>query len=323
MNKRPTALILGISGAYGGAMARALLGAGYTLRALVRDEERGRSAASKLAGPVELVRGDILEQEGLAAAARGAEVIVHGVNAPYHRWDPFVVGAARAVGAVAARAGATVLFPGNVYNFAPGSGIDERAVMAPPSAMGALRVEAEQVLCAAVAQEGRLVVLRGGDFFGAGRGSGWMSEMLAKAVDGGAIMYPGVLHARHQWAYLPDFASAHLALLRRSQERVVVRHFEGHILTGAELVAQVRRVLGDPKRTRRGLPWPLMGALALFSPLVREVRRMRYLWDTEVLMDGGLLREELGDALPRTAFAEAIEHDLLAMGWGGRRSLAA
>jgi len=63
------------------------------------------------------------------------------------------------------------------------------------------------------------IILRAGDFYGSGRGS-WFDLVVAKEASGGRVTYPGPLDVLHEWAYLPDFASALLRLatsVKRSQ----------------------------------------------------------------------------------------------------------
>lgn len=310
---RKVALILGLTGGYGAEMARELGRRGYVLRALVRDEARGRAAAARTGAPVELFVGDVLDRPALAAAARGADVIVHGVNAPYPQWERCVVPAAVAVAEVAAAEGATIAFPGNVYNYAPGRGIDEDVAPAPPTRKGQLRVEAEAVLRASTDRGARLVLLRGGDFFGLG-GPAWMGQLLKKVPAGGAISVPGPLDVPHQWAFLPDFAWAHAELLARASSLppVATFHFGGHVLTLRELLDGVREVIGDQARPSRRLPWWLLRAASPFAPMLRELLDMRYLWDRAVIMDGTRL-ERTVSGLRRTPLREALGTELRAL----------
>lgn len=68
------ALVTGANGLIGSNLVRELLTAGYQVRAMVR----ATSNVSGLAGlEVELVTGDLLVPESLAAAAEGCEVVFH------------------------------------------------------------------------------------------------------------------------------------------------------------------------------------------------------------------------------------------------------
>ncbi|MER5357749.1 NmrA/HSCARG family protein [Streptomyces sp. NPDC002785] len=62
--------VLGATGGQGGAVARALLEAGYGVRAVVRDPGSGRAKALAVAG-AEVVPGDLFDAASLAEAFRG------------------------------------------------------------------------------------------------------------------------------------------------------------------------------------------------------------------------------------------------------------
>lgn len=313
--ERPrVALVLGLTGGYGRSIATELLRRGWQIRALVRDRRRVAEVTSRLSGSVTLFEGDVLDREALHSAARGACVIVHGVNAPYPQWNPLVIQYAQAVAEVAVTVRATILFPGNVYAFAPGEALDEETPEAPPTRKGALRVEAEAILRDATQRGARLIILRGGDFFGVGAASSWMTFLLGKTAKGGAITWPAPPSKRHQWAFLPDFAHSHVELLEAGGlPASSTFHFEGHIATGAHTIATLRALLGDPARRVRRLPWFVLRCLGLFAPMMRELARMRYLWDQEVLMSGHKLRVHLG-AVRHTPLVQALASELAALG---------
>lgn len=309
------ALVLGITGGYGRAVATELITRGWAVRALVRDLERGAATVAELPGEVELVLGDVLDAPALAAAMRGASVLVHGVNAPYPKWDPLVLQFARAVAEAAAAAGATVLFPGNVYAFAPGLDLDEETPAAPPTRKGELRVEVEAILRESTARGARLIVLRGGDFFGLGTSSSWMATLAGKVAGGGTFALPHAPEVRHQWAFLPDFARAHVALLECGADlpASATFHFAGHVATGVELIDAVRAALGRPDLRTSRVPWTLLRLGGLVVPMLRELVAMRYLWDQELVMSEAKLAEVLG-SVHHTPLVEAVGVELTALG---------
>ncbi|MEI9964656.1 MAG: NAD(P)H-binding protein [Caulobacteraceae bacterium] len=116
MTEHKTALVLGATGGVGGEMARALAARGWTVRAMVRDPAR---IAQPIAG-VEWVRGDAMNRADVVEAAKGADLIVHGVNPPgYRNWGDLAVPMLENTIAAARAAGARIFFPGTVYNFGP------------------------------------------------------------------------------------------------------------------------------------------------------------------------------------------------------------
>lgn len=85
------ALVTGSTGFLGRHLVRALGAEGHAVRALVRDgrafaHEGGGNGARDGDGP-EVVRGDVLEPESLAAACRGVDVVFHAAGKVSHRGE--------------------------------------------------------------------------------------------------------------------------------------------------------------------------------------------------------------------------------------------
>jgi uncharacterized protein YbjT (DUF2867 family)/uncharacterized protein YndB with AHSA1/START domain len=101
----PPILVTGATGYIGGRLVPRLLDAGRPVRCLVRDP--ARLQGRRWRDDVEIVTGDVLQPDSLAAALRGVDVayyLVHslGAGADFHRRD---VAAARNFGAACAAAG--------------------------------------------------------------------------------------------------------------------------------------------------------------------------------------------------------------------------
>ena len=96
-----TALVIGITGSFGGHTAQAMLKHGWRIRALARNPE----AAAQKAGPrtpIEWVKGDAMNPGDVMAAAEGVEVIVHAANPPgYRNWRGLAIPMLRATIAAA------------------------------------------------------------------------------------------------------------------------------------------------------------------------------------------------------------------------------
>src|SRR5262249_47737823 len=143
--------------------------------------------------------------------------------------------------------GATIMFPGNLYNYGARMPalIDETTPMQPTTRKGQLRVAIEQRLREASERGVRVIILRAGDFYGAGRGS-WFDLVIAKQLAQGRITYPGPLDVAHEWAYVPDVAAAlvRLAATRATFPAFETFGFPGHAVTGRELAAAVAKATG-------------------------------------------------------------------------------
>ena len=100
-------------------------------------------------------------------------------------------------------------------------------------------------------------------------------------------------------------------------------HFEGHSLTGGELLDAIGRAaatLGIAPAggwRRGGMPWPLIRVAGLFVPMLRELSRMAYLWSVPHRLDGARLARTLGP-LPATPVDRALAAALQALGHGTR-----
>lgn len=314
-----TALIIGATGSFGGHAAAALAKRGWTLRALARDPDAARARAGRRM-PIDWIQGDAMNADDVVAAAEGCDVIVHGANPPgYKNWQGLALPMLRATIAAAIAHKARIVFPGNVYNFAPESGpaIAEDAPQAPVTRKGAIRVHMEAMLKDAVAEGARTLVLRAGDFFGPAApnsGLGWMTLRSKDRVT--AVFAPGPGRVGRAWAYLPDLTETMARLLERDQDMDAfeVFHFAGHWLERAdELAMAIRRVTGQPKLPIVPFPWLVVYAASPFVEMFRELAEMRYLWNRPIGLDDGKLRAFLGE-VPHTPFDDALRATLGDMG---------
>jgi nucleoside-diphosphate-sugar epimerase len=314
-NPSPTVLILGANGRFGAAAVEAFAAAGWHVLA------QARQAPARLPAGARHVGIDLADTDALARAAVGARCLVHAINPPYTRWAAEVLPLGRAAMALAARLDATFLLPGNVYNHgaAMAPRLAEDAAQEPTTRKGRIRCELERELEARAAGGLRSVVIRAGDFYGAGTGS-WFDLVVAKGLARGKLAYPGPLDRPHAWAYLPDLARAFVAVAARDDLAPFTRlHFAGDTLTGAELLDAVERAAAGlglapagGRFRRAGLPWPLIRLAGLVVPQWREVAEMAYLWSTPHALDGTALRRTVGE-LPSTPLDAALRHALLAL----------
>jgi nucleoside-diphosphate-sugar epimerase len=303
------ALVLGAAGRLGFRAAEAFRAAGWSVTGLVRP-----GAAARAPKRIRIVEVHALDYDAVAEAARGADVILHALNPAYPDWARLALPLAYSAINAAETAGATLLFPGNLYNY--GSPIpptiDETTPMQPTSRKGQLRVAMEERIAEACDRGMRAIILRAGDFFGGGRGS-WFDLVLAKEIGRARLTYPGPLDLVHEWAYLPDFAAAlvRLAAVRETLRPFEVFAFPGHAVTGREFTTAVARAAGGRLQVKR-MTWWLIHALRPFVPLCRELSEIAYLWNEPHRIEGGKLAAAIGD-VPRTPLDVAVAralHDL-------------
>jgi nucleoside-diphosphate-sugar epimerase len=308
-------LILGANGRFGLAAAQAFAAAGWTVLAQTR-----RKAAAGMPSTVRLVRRALSDTGALARDAAGAHVVVYAVNPEYTRWGAEMLPLARAGMDVAQLLGATLMLPGNVYNFGAGMPelLTESTPEQPTTDKGELRCALEAEMAARSELGLRSIVVRAGDFYGGGPGS-WLDLVITRSLAKGKLVYPGPLDVPHAWAYLPDLARCFVALADTpGLARASRFHFPGHTLTGRQLLDAVETAAEElglaPRRPLRrgGMPWALLRLVAWAAPMLREIVKMAYLWRVPHALDGRLLERTIG-TLPTTTVDVAMRESLRAM----------
>jgi len=316
-----TALVLGATGGFGGGLARELLRRGRPVRALVRDLAKGRRALGEHPA-LTLARGDVLDPDAVAGAAEGCRVIVHGVNYPYDQWVPSMERATANIIAAARAAGATILFPGNVYGLGPQTSapLAEAAPNQPSSRKGALRVQLEASLREATADgRARVIVLRAGDYFGPTVRNGLVDPIFGNAARGKAIQAIGNLAIAHQWAFVPDLARAAADLLALGEGLAPfdVVHFAGHLARPQRAFLRlVAAEAGRPELGIRRIPMWTLRVVGLWNAVVRELWELRYLFEASVVLDGAKLRQLL-PGYADTPVGEAVRATVASYREGG------
>lgn len=312
------ALLIGATGGVGSETARALLAAGWTVRALNRSPERAQRTA-QLAG-VEWLKGDAMDRAQVVAAAAGASVVVHAANPPgYKNWKGLALPMLESSIAAAEAVGARLVLPGTVYNFGPDAAVllDESAPQNPVTRKGKIRVAMEERLREAARGGVPVLIVRAGDFFGPRAGNSWFSQGVVKPGRAlRSVTYPGQHDAAHAWAYLPDLARAIVQLLERGDElqQFEVFHFGGHAFArGVELAEATRAAAGISAARIRSFPWFAVYLLSPFVETFREMLEMRYLWSRSLLLDNRKLVAFLGRE-PHTPLEQALTTTLAGLG---------
>lgn len=323
------ALIVGATGAIGSELAGALKRRGYTVIGLHRDPARARAIFGDES--VRWVHGDSLIESDVLRAAEGCSIIAHAVNPPgYKNWELLVLPMLDHTITAAIENQALILFPGSLYNY-PTEGpilIDEETPQYTTTKKGAIRIEMEERLKASIGLGTRVLIVRAGDYFGP---SASAKNSLFKAMIMGKTIWrftsPG---AAHSWAYLPDVAETFGRLVEREDELAPFAHYmmRGHIdETGEEMPLAIQRALEEhdarsmehKEMTIRAFPWQLVRAGRFFSPFLRELYEMRYLYERPLTMRNAKLLETLGSE-PHTPLRLAVQTTL---GLGQKESQSA
>lgn len=301
-------LVLGAAGRLGFAASEAFRDAGWSVKGLVRPGAAWRAP-----------RGiDVIETNDRTVAvkeARGTDIVLHALNAPYTGWAQHALPMAYSAIEAAEQSGATLMFPGNVYNYGAGmpAVLDETTPMQPTSRKGKLRNEVELRLREASDRGVRTIILRAGDFFGRGQGS-WFDLVLIKELAKNRVTYPGPLDVVHEWAYLPDYIAAliRLATIRSALEPFATFGFPGHAVTGQEFVSAIAKASGRSLKIGH-INWWMMRTFGSIWKMGRELTDIGYLWQVPHRIDGSKLAAAIGE-VPHTPLDTAVARALRELG---------
>lgn len=276
-----TVLILGANGKIGGQSASAFARAGWEVRRYDRKS------------------GD------MTRAAEGADVIVNGLNPPnYHNWDKLTPAITSQVIAAAKASGATVILPGNVYNFGAEPGVwSETTPHNATTRKGQIRVDMERSYREAGVQT---VILRAGNFIDPDRQDDVLGLIYYRAIGRGKITSPGDPSALQALCFVPDWARAAVALAEKRDElaRFEDIPFPGYAVTAHEMAQALEPVL-HRKLKVVGFPWWIMTLSAPVLEVARELLEMKYLWSVSHRLDDNKFNRLLPGFIP-TPTLEAL-----------------
>lgn len=330
-----TVLILGARGRFGLAAARAFADAGWQVLAHKRP---GARVPDEAQGDARLrwLEADLNDTPALAvtaaqmAGAQGVAVVVHALNPAYTNaaWKTQVLPMTEAALALCKALGATFMLPGNMYNFGAGmpTVLHESTPQVARTVKGQVRIAMEQCIRASGV---RSVVIRAGDFFGAGKGT-WFDQAIVKDLVKGTFTYPGPLDVATAWAYLPDLAQTfvQVAQTRARLPAFEVLHFAGHSLSARqwiEVLTPLALAQGwvQPNAGVRYkvLPWAVIRLGGLVVPTWAALAEMRYLWLTPHRLANDRLVQLLGSE-PHTPLPQAAARALNELGWTRRSAEA-
>jgi nucleoside-diphosphate-sugar epimerase len=261
-----------------------------------------RSGAGPDVPGVRRVAADASDASALIEIAAGADVIYNCVNPQYHRWlsDWPPIASALLAAAKASDAGYVIL--GNLYGYGPPSGpMTEDVPLAPSSAKAEVRVRMwEDALSAHRAGRVRVTELRASDYFGPGaRDQSHLGErFIPPLLAGKPVRHIGDPDQPHSWSYIPDVARA--LVTAAGDERSWGRAW--HVPTTAprtyrEMANRVAELSGSPAPRVGSVPQWALDAAGLFSPMLREIKHVRYQFDQPFVIDSSAF-EQTFDARP-------------------------
>ena len=226
----------------------------------------------------------------------------------YHRWPTDWPPVAAALLAAAERTGAVLVTMSNLYGYGRPSGpMTPDTPLAATDVKGRVRIAMWTDALAATRPAGCGSPRRGRRTSSARRcrGGSHLNRQLATLRKGRRAWVIGDPDALRTWAYLPD-VGATLATLG-TDERALGRAW--HVPSNPP--RSQRQALGDlaaamhlPPVPVSGIPWPVVRAVGLAVPMMREIAAMRHQFDQEFVIDASATTATFG--LTATPWDEVV-----------------
>ncbi len=265
-------VVIGASGATGGALVQELVRRGRRVRAV------NRSGSARAPRGVEVVAGDATDPARMREVCRGAGVVYNAVNPPFARWREAFPAAVDGVLAGAEAAGARMVFVDDTWMYGRVDGpMTEDLPSRPVSDKGVLRAWlAEKVLAAHAAGRVRTVVGRAPELYGPAVESVLGRNIFGPALSGRPAVWVGELDQPLTPMFVDDFAHG-LANLGEADEALgAAWHLPTpEPTTARRFFASIEAVTGRPLRVHR-LGERTVRALGTVWPVAREGAQMLY-----------------------------------------------
>jgi nucleoside-diphosphate-sugar epimerase len=300
----PLHVVIGGTGAIGGAVVEELVRRGHPVRSISR-------RAESLAPDVEQRTADLMDRQQAIDAVADASVVYQCAAPAYTRWAEEFPQLQANVADAAERAGAKLVVVENLYMYGPtDEPMRETTPMTATGRKGALRAAlSDDLLRRHSDARLRVAIGRASDYYGPrGVNSAVGDQFFAAVANGRRARWMGRLDQPHVLSYLPDIASALVTLGERPQADGQVWHLPvSPAFTGAEWAERTGRIAGrtlKPAVVSR----PMVIALGLVMPVLRELRETLYQWEHPWVVDDSKYRATFG--VTATDVDEAIHRTL-------------
>jgi nucleoside-diphosphate-sugar epimerase len=176
-----------------------------------------------------------------------------------------------------------------------------------------MRKEQEDLVFAADRHDGmRTTILRPPDFFGPTSELSYARSIFDAALQGGTANVIGPVDTPHEFIFVPDVAAALWALSNKDEAYGEAWNVAGPGLITTRRFAELAFEAVGRRPQLRVANKTMLRVMGLFSPLLREMGEMHYLWTSPVALDDTRLRRLLPD-LRKTPYENAIQQTIRAM----------
>ena len=269
-------------GPVGTTTAEVLAAEGYQVRVLSRSG--GRSTDT-----IEHRQVDAADAAAVAAAAQGAAALYNAVNPQYHRWVTDWPPVATALLTAAERTGAVLVTMGNLYGYGRPTGpITPDSPLAATDTKGRVRARMwADMLAAHEAGRVRVTEARAADFVGpqVPADHSHLMRQLPALEKGRRAWVVGDPDVPRGWSSMDDVAATLAVLGTDERAWGQAWHVPSAIRSQREALTDLAAALGKPAPKVSGVPWPVLRAAGLVTPMMREVVDVRHQFDQPYVID--------------------------------------
>lgn len=284
-------LVIG-AGSVGTAVARQLADRGEEVVVVTR------SGTGPEVPGVRRVAADASSLEALVAAAPRASVIYNCANPRYFEWPRDWPPMAKAFLAFAERTGAVLAITSNLYGYGP---VDVPMVETLPLAATDTkgRVRADMwVQAKALNDAGRIraTEVRASDYLAASEQSRIASSrVVPRLLAGRSVSLLGDVNTLHSWTAPVDVARTLIAAAADEGAWGRAWHVPSNApRTQREVIDDLAAAAGVPRVRVSEIPFALVWAMGVVSPLMREFRATAYQMQRPYILDEGAARTHFG-----------------------------
>jgi len=285
-------VVVGGSGAIGGTVIDELIRRGHRVRGIARRETPMDTA-------VEQRMANVMDRHEAIEAIAGASVVYQCAAPEYTRWVEEFPTLQANVADAAQQAGARLVVVENLYMYGPPSGpMRETTPMTATGKKGALRARLSRDLMERHAAGSlRVAIGRASDYYGPRALNSAVGEQFFAAIARGkGPRWMGRLDQPHALSYLPDIAAGLVTLGEHPEADGEAWHLPVSLaLTGAEWSERTAAIAGRPVQPSK-VTRPMLVALGLFMPLLRELRETLHQWERPWLVDDSKFRTAFGSS---------------------------
>ncbi len=304
------AIVLGATGGTGAAIVEELVSRGIPVIAFGRSRSKLEQFAARLGNPshLSLAVGDAFQTDDVESASRGADVLFHCANIPYHEMEERLLPLGKAVMQAADRLGLKVVVVDGIYPYGrrQEEPVTENHPKEPHTRKGRIRLRFGQMVLNGSWKQARPLIVRLPDYYGpTANQASYLGGTLEAIAKGKMGFYIGNMHVPREYVYLPDAAKMIVEIAAHDDAYGQEWNIPGAgTISGNEIVRLSRAASGSTKPVI-----PLgkisLSLLGMFVPVMREVVEMLYLTKEPLHLSREKYERRIGP-IPATSYEEGI-----------------